>query len=127
MDGEGERIRIACRVLDGDGAAVDDAMIELWQGDTGGFGRLATDAEGRCVFETVKTTHIDVSVFARGLIDRVATRIYFAEDAVPAWVPEERRGTLLARPDEARPGVWNFEIRLQGEGETVFFEDSGCD
>ena len=56
------------------------------------------------------------------------TRVYFAgepanvEDPVLALVPEERRGTLLAQPVEGEPGTWRFDIRLQGDGETVFFD-----
>jgi protocatechuate 3,4-dioxygenase alpha subunit len=103
-----------------------------------GFGRLGTDAAGACIFETVRpgrtpngrggcqASHIDVSVFARGLLARVVTRVYFegdpalAEDSVMKLVPEQRRATLLARLDEE--GFWCFDIRLQGDGETVFFE-----
>jgi len=131
-DSQGERVRIAVRVLDGDGAPVNDAMVEAWQADaTGfrGFGRLATDENGLCVFETIRPApHVDLSVFARGLLDRVVTRIYFAgdpaneRDAVLALVPCERRETLLAHPDLEEAGLWNFEIRLCGDRETVFFE-----
>ncbi len=155
---KGEHIRLACRVLDGDGALVDDAMIELWQADAGGnynhpddtdkaadpafrgFGRLATNPEGACVFETVRpgrvpggggklqAPHVNVSIFARGLLNRLATRIYFADDPanaqdpVLALAPEDRRDTLMAHPDPERRGVWNFDIRLSGERETVFFD-----
>ena len=132
---DGERIRLHCRVLDGEGSIVTDAMCELWQPDIGGFGRLATDAEGTCVFETVlpgpfdgQAPHINVSLFARGLLDRLVTRIYFAgasansHDPVLALVPPDRRATLFAHPDADHPSVWNFEIRLRGEPETVFFE-----
>lgn len=69
--------------------------------------------------------HIDVSVFARGMLQRCVTRIYFADeeqanaaDPVLVTVPEERRATLLAEPDD---GGYRFDIRLQGQGETVFF------
>ena len=51
-DKTAERIRLSCRVLDGDGAPVTDAMIELWQADISGFGRLETNEHGACVFET---------------------------------------------------------------------------
>src|SRR6202521_337419 len=68
---KGERIRLAFRVLDGDGAPLNDAMLELWQADIGGFGRLPTDEQGACMFESVKpgrvapqAPHINVSVFA---------------------------------------------------------------
>ncbi|MBI1792037.1 MAG: protocatechuate 3,4-dioxygenase subunit alpha [Acidobacteria bacterium] len=145
----GERIHLACRVLDGDGAPVSDAMIELWQADAQGlynqpafrgFGRLPTNEEGCCVFETVKpgrvsgpegvlqAPHVNVWLFARGLVKGLCTRIYFAgdpanrEDPVLALVPEDRRDTLLAHPDRENPGRWNFEIRLCSGSETVFFD-----
>ena len=137
---KGEHIQLVCRVLDGDGAPVDDAMIELWQaaadGGHGLFGRLATNDDGVCVFETIRpgrgqtsqAPHINVSIFARGLLKRLATRIYFADDgsngddAVLALVPTDRRETLLARADRANADRWTFEIRLCGERETVFFD-----
>jgi protocatechuate 3,4-dioxygenase, alpha subunit len=129
---EGERIRLTFRVTDGDGRATPgDSMIELWQVDANfrGFGRLETDADGVCVFETVKPAsvgmhapHISVVVFARGLLKHLYTRVYFegepanAHDPVLTLVPEERRETLLAKP------AWSFDIRLQGDRETVFFD-----
>ena len=103
-----------------------------------GFGRCATDEAGRWHVVTVKpgglptedgrlqAPHIDVSVFARGLLDRVVTRIYFpdeqeanADDQVLAGVPVERRSTLIAAKDGA--GL-RFDIHLQGPDETVFFD-----
>lgn len=156
---QGERLRLACRVLDGDGVPVPDSMIELWQADANGkyghpedtqpktadrafrgFGRLSTDEHGACVFETVKpgrvpgwgatlqAPHINVSIFARGMLKRLITRIYFAGDAANAedpvlnLVPEDRRSSLMAQPDHAHAGLWNFEIHLCGERETVFFD-----
>lgn len=161
---QGERVSLACRLLDGDGLPVPDAMIELWQADANGrynhpedpqgkttdpafwgFGRLSTDEHGACAFETIKpgrvpgwgpamqAPHMNVSIFARGMLKRLVTRIYFAgdaanaEDALLALVPEERRGTLMAQPrmaqaDTAQPGSWTFDIHLCGEGETVFFD-----
>lgn len=130
----GEAIRLVIRVSDGDGEPVSDAMIELWQ--AGVFGRLATTADGSCEFETLRpgtdkathAPHINVCVFARGLLRQLQTRIYFAGDAglgsdpVLALVPEDRRPTLIAHPDPADAGVWNFDIRLQGSDETVFFD-----
>jgi protocatechuate 3,4-dioxygenase, alpha subunit len=154
----GQRIRLAFRVLDGDGAPTPgDSMIELWQADaqgryrdslvssaggvdTGfsGFGRLETNADGLCVFETVKpgpvpdgrggtqAPHINVAVFARGLLKQLYTRVYFEgdpaneRDLALSLVPEGRRATLLAKQSE--PNVWSIEIRLQGDRETVFFE-----
>jgi protocatechuate 3,4-dioxygenase alpha subunit len=128
-----------------------DAMIELWQADAQGryteadpnfcgFGRLETDLGGVCVFETIKpgrvagadgklqAPHINVTVFARGLLKHLHTRVYFAgeasnaEDAALALAPEERCATLLAQPVAGQAGTWRMEIRLQGERETVFFD-----
>lgn len=133
---KGERLRLICRVLDGDGTPVDDAMLEIWHADADGkygFGRLCTNENGIAVFETVKpgqvpgqAPHVNVLIFARGLLKQLVTRIYFAGDAanpndpILALVPEDRRNTLMAHPTE--PGVWNFEIRLCCECETVFFD-----
>jgi protocatechuate 3,4-dioxygenase, alpha subunit len=157
---KGEHLRLCCRVIDGEGNPVPDAMIEIWQADGdgrynvdasqtgaqdshfGGFGRMPTDEQGTCTFETVKpgrvsgldamqsplqAPHLSVSVFARGILKRLATRIYFANDPANAecpilnLVPQERRATLMARPDPHH-GDWQFDIRLCGENETVFFD-----
>ncbi len=153
----GERVRLVCRLLDGQGIPVDDAMIEIWQADSeggygparsrsgmddtcNGFGRLATDVNGLCVFETIKpgrvmgtdgalqAPHFNVSVFARGILKRLATRIYFAddpangEDTILSLVPKERRSTLMARSGAEDRTQWQFEIRLCGNDETVFFD-----
>lgn len=104
-----------------------------------GFGRSGTDAEGRFSFETIKpgivpdpggkpqAPHIVLAVYARGLLLHLYTRIYFddeaaknAADPVLALVPEDRRSTLIAKrqPD----GSYRFEVRLQGDNETVFFD-----
>ena len=149
----GERVSVHGRVLDGDGEPVTDALVELWQAnahgryrhpeDAGpepldpafqGYGRIATDALGRFRFTTVKpgpsgteaAPHIAVSVFARGLMKRLVTRIYFpgeprnATDGALGRVEPQRRGTLVAvaQPD----GSLQWDVRLQGKGETVFFE-----
>ncbi|PTM40184.1 protocatechuate 3,4-dioxygenase subunit alpha [Bosea sp. 124] len=146
----GERIRIEGVVYDGDGAPVGDAMIEIWQADAQGrfhaagnagftgFGRAETTAEGAFHFETVRpgavqgpdgrlqAPHLSVSVFARGILVRLATRIYLSDepgnagDPVLMLVPADRRATLIAQ--RVGDTVFRFDIRLQGEGETVFFE-----
>ncbi|HWB38077.1 MAG TPA: protocatechuate 3,4-dioxygenase subunit alpha [Rugosimonospora sp.] len=103
-----------------------------------GFGRCPTDDNGEYRFRTVKpgclptadgrveAPHLDLSIFARGLLDRLVTRVYFAgepgnaQDPVLAGLPDpERRDTLLAVPVA---GGYVFDIRLQGERETVFFD-----
>lgn len=151
---KGERLWLTFRVLDGDGLPVPDAMIELWQADSegnyndgsrvsggfSGFGRLATSEDGLCTFETIRpgrvpgpgktlqAPHVNASLFARGLLKRLSTRVYFADDPankqdpVLALVPEDRRATLLAHPDPVRDHGWIQVIRMRGEGETVFFD-----
>jgi protocatechuate 3,4-dioxygenase alpha subunit len=153
---KGERVWLTFRVMDGEGAPVPDAMIELWQADSegnyapqdscedgaafSGFGRLATDQDGSCTFETIKpgcvpgpeetaqAPHINVSILGRGILKRLSTRVYFAGepanavDPILALIPEDRRATLLARPDPARVGNWIFDVHLRGESETVFFD-----
>ncbi len=147
--GAGAAIEIVGAVLDGDGAPVGDAMLEFWQADAAGryagadaglpanapfrgFARVATDAGGVFRLQTVKpgaagagAPHIAVSVLGRGMLNRLYTRVYFAGEAanatdqVLALVPAERRSTLIATQEAS--GQWRFDIRLQGEGETVFF------
>jgi protocatechuate 3,4-dioxygenase, alpha subunit len=158
---DGRRIRVRGGVYDGLGKPVSDALLEVWQADAHGryhhpldqqnelrdpaffgFGRCATDAEGRYSFDTIKpgavpgprgsvqAPHINVVVLARGLLLHLFTRIYFhgdgelAHDAVLARVEPERRATLIAR-HVATPGALDeyvFDVRLQGKDETVFFE-----
>jgi protocatechuate 3,4-dioxygenase alpha subunit len=154
----GERITVEGQVIDGDGAPVDDALIEIWQANSqgrynhpedtqerqldpnfNGFGRAQTDQAGWFRFYTIKpgpvpgpggtmqAPHINVSVLGRGILKRMATRVYFsgeaanADDPILALVPDERRSTLIAERigDGA---VYRFDIRLQGENETVFFD-----
>lgn len=100
-----------------------------------GFGRLATDENGNCVLETIKpgrggqnAPHLLLAIFARGMMKQLFTRIYFAgdsandKDPILAIVPAERRQTLFAEPEAKNPKHWHFEIRLQGDRETVFFD-----
>ena len=160
----GERTRIEGRILDGTGAPVRDALVEIWQANAlgkhdhpddiqhkpldpafRGFGRTVSDFEtGLWWFETVKpgpvpgrhggdmAPHVSVAVFARGINVHLNTRIYFddeadanAADPVLRMVEQpQRRETLIARRDGDRDGmaVYRFDIRLQGESETVFFD-----
>jgi protocatechuate 3,4-dioxygenase alpha subunit len=156
-DAAGERIRIEGRVFDGDGQPVPDAMIEIWQADGHGryaqgadgrsksntrfkgFGRTDCDSEGRYRFATVKpgpvpgpngreqAPHINVGIFARGIMNRLFTRIYFegepgnAGDPILALVSADARGTLIARRVGGE-SIYTFDIYLQGENETVFFD-----
>jgi protocatechuate 3,4-dioxygenase, alpha subunit len=111
-----EGVRVAGTVSDGAGEPVPDAVIETWDGSV--FARAHTDDDGRYEVVTPEAPYVDVSVFGRGMLQRVVTRIHFAEQDIPAVVPQERRGTLLAQPDG---DGYRFDIRLQGPGETVFF------
>jgi protocatechuate 3,4-dioxygenase, alpha subunit len=110
-----------------------------------GFGRSGTKGDGSFRFDTIKpgpvpgpgnitqAPHLEVSVFARGVLDRLITRIYFPDEALNAQDPvlcsikeNNVRKTLIARADgqaNGAPGVptYRFDIRLQGAGETAFF------
>lgn len=155
-DTPGERIRIEGQLVDAEGVAVPDGLIEIWQADAHGayaqseqghapksgftgFGRCATDAEGRFHFSTIKpgrvlatdgvaqAPHIMVNIFARGLLKQLVTRIYFAgdvhdQDFVLQQVPAARRATLMAQPVPDRPGCFSWQLVLGGDHETVFFE-----
>jgi protocatechuate 3,4-dioxygenase alpha subunit len=142
-------------VFDGAGAPVPDALLDVWQAapdgsltgapgslrrdpstggflgrngvDFTGFGRVATDADGRYTLRTLPPgnagpPYISVCVFARGLTHHLFTRAYLAEGPDPLLdaLPAERRATLIAAEDA--PRTYRFDIRLQGEGETVFLE-----
>jgi protocatechuate 3,4-dioxygenase alpha subunit len=153
----GTRIRIMGLVLDGEGQALGDALVEIWQADAEGryahpadprssnagfkgFGRAGTgtDPGRRYSFDTVmpgaggdgQAPHINMIVFARGMLNHLYTRLYFedhaeanARDPVLQSVPAERRDTLIARRDKTGPDIaYRFDIRLQGDNETVFFD-----
>ncbi len=133
-------------VYDGAGDPVPDALLEIWQTDASGrvpqaegslhrdgwtftgFGRAATDGGGRYTFTTVRpaTGFISMTVFARGLLDRLFTRVYLpdpetgrADAAFLDSVPADRRSTLVARGGD---DDLVFDIHLQGERETVFLD-----
>ena len=134
--GSADVMRIEGQVLDGKGEPVPDALLEIWQPGTG-FGRARTDSEGAFSVTTVKpgavpapdgrvqAPHFNVTVFARGLLRHLVTRLYFpdeteanAADPVLNLVEPARRETLVAKNCG---GVLHFDVRLQGERETVFF------
>jgi protocatechuate 3,4-dioxygenase, alpha subunit len=161
-DGHPDTITLHGRVLDGGGAAVPDALVELWGpapdgtvprtdgsmrrdpadgGFTGrdgigftGWGRIQVDRSGRWAARTLRpgvrgtgAPYISVCVFARGLMKHLFTRIHLpgdgaalAADPLLSRLDEARRATLIAA-DEGN-GTYRFDIRLQGEDETVFLE-----
>jgi protocatechuate 3,4-dioxygenase alpha subunit len=157
----GERIRIEGQVFDGDGQAVPDAMIEIWQANAygrynhpddkqekpldptfRGWGRSGTDKKGVYSFETIKpgsvpgsgesvqAPHVNVTVLARGMLVHAFTRIYFADEPANETDPiltsiknKGRQRTLIAAREERNgTAVYRFDIHLQGENETVFFD-----
>jgi protocatechuate 3,4-dioxygenase alpha subunit len=157
-DATGEKIHIEGRITDGDGNAINDAMIEIWQADSQGryasprdrrrpnakfkgFGRSATDKDGMFGFDTIKpgpvpgpngkaqAPHIVFCIFSRGMLRQIYTRLYFSDEAangadpILGLVPADRRQTLIATK-ETRGGqpLYRFDIRVQGENETVFFD-----
>jgi protocatechuate 3,4-dioxygenase alpha subunit len=140
-------VRLHGVVRDGAGEPVPDAILELWQagpdgavvqepgslrrdgGSFTGFGRSSTDAEGRYSFTTLVpgAPFFSLTVFARGLLDRLFTRAYLpgTSDPLLEALDDERRSTLMTVADqpEPEPGStpgYTFDVRLQGEGETVF-------
>lgn len=137
-----EAVVLHGRVYDGAGDPVPDALVELWQADPAGrvsrqpgslrrdgstftgWGRCGTDAHGHYAFTTLTpgAPFFALAVFARGLMHRLLTRAYLpqeAEDSFLQGVDDDRRHTLLASADEHG---YVFDIRLQGEDETVFLE-----
>jgi len=137
------RIEIRGRVVDGAGAPVSDALLELWQSDgrESAFARAATDANGEYRSSVPKlgpvpgadgrpqAPHICVSVFARGLLHRLVTRIYFpdepgangADPLLASIADPARRARLVARAQPGAGGL-RFDVVLQGEGETPFLD-----
>jgi protocatechuate 3,4-dioxygenase alpha subunit len=145
-----ERIEIRGRVLDRDGTPVPDAVLEFWapcitslnpgqDPYPAGFRRTATDTNGN--FEVaairpaavpledgrVQAPHMLVLVFARGLLRHLLTRLYFegeqgnTADTVLKEIPAERRATLIARIENHQTNLYQWDVRLQGQDETVFF------
>lgn len=138
--GHPDAIRLHGRVLDGAGDPVPDALVELSQAapdgtfptgagslrreghDFTGWGRASTDNDGHYSFTTLApgAPFFGITLFARGLLNRLFTRAYLPENAADAFlagVDAARRATLLTTADEHG---FRFDIRMQGEGETVF-------
>jgi len=149
-DGYPQGVRLHGRVYDGAGVGVPDALVELWQPDGAGrisrqagalrgddtvftgWGRSATDAAGHYGFTTLtpgsarpgRLPFFAITVFARGLLNRLFTRAYLPHDdpdADPllARIDAARQSTLLCVPESGGPG-YRFDIHLQGPRETVF-------
>lgn len=130
-------ITIKGQVFDGEGNSIDDAMVEIWQNDkeVQSFGRCGTGTEtgNYFTFKTIKPKATDgnapflsVVLFMRGLLVHLYTRIYFSDeqksnqnDEILKNISAERRQTLIA---EKKGDVYEFNIYMQGEKETVFFD-----
>lgn len=136
-------VRLHGTVYDGAGTPVPDALLELWQADASGrvvqqagslrrdgwtftgFGRSATDRDGHYTFTTLvpgePAPFFAIAVLARGLLHRLFTRAYLPgrSDAFLDGLDAERRATLVAA---AEPDGFRFDVRLQGEDETVFLD-----
>ena len=155
----GEKVAIEGRIVDGDGIAVNDAVVEIWQANAQGryahpedtqdkpfesafkgFGRVTTDNDGVFRFTTIKpgrvpapggglqAPHLNVTIFTRGLLKHLITRMYFSnerandDDPVLQRVPAERRQTLIATTSDEKSSVFKWKVILRGQGETVFFD-----
>jgi protocatechuate 3,4-dioxygenase alpha subunit len=120
LDPEG--IELTGKLLDGLGEPIDDGLVEVWDGLARRWGRSGTDAEGRFRFRVPRAAaQLETFVFARGLLRHQRTRIYLhdAEDGVLDALDPADRETLIARHED---GGLRFDIRMQGDGATVFFE-----
>ena len=150
FSGPGESIVLTGCVYDGAGAPMADALVETWQADpagkvpgTGdaarpyGYSRAATASDGRFSVETVMpgacagsggekhAPQISVTIFARGLLKAVRTRVFVASSDAARDDPliraaGPRSATLMAIRDGKDPGIWHWDVRLQGKDETVF-------
>src|SRR3954462_4605260 len=169
--GGGDRIVIEGQIIDGDGRPVPDALLEIWQADPQGrypdpadpphpprfrgFGRARTDPGGAHPFPPVQpgpvegpggalqAPHLNLILFARGLLRHLTTRIYFADDpsndadpilaavsdpaARRTLLPTRRAGPAADPSQRRQPGspeapTYRFDVILQGEGETAFFD-----
>jgi protocatechuate 3,4-dioxygenase, alpha subunit len=152
--GRGERITLTGCVFDGAGAPIYDALFETWQADSSGqfpsghdgarplgYGRVSTDTEGRYAIETIMpgsfkgpggeryAPQISVSIFARGLLKALRTRVFLApldvikdDPLVRAIGDPERVRTLIASRDPGDPKLYRWDVRLRGAGEAVFIE-----
>lgn len=145
-------ISIAGRLLDGRGDAINDGLIETWQADPfgqvvdqrygspsasfRGFGRCPTDRDGWYRIHTLKpgavpgagaAPHVLFSIFARGMLKRAVTRMYFADEepaneADPVLCSIADTGARQSLVAQSAKAGYRFDIRLQGEGETLFFD-----
>jgi len=154
LPGRSDRITLTGRVFDGDGAPIHDALFETWQADAAGklpsggegarpygYGRVSTGADGGYAIDTVMpgsfrgpggetyAPQLSVTIFARGLLKGVQTRVFLAplaavkDDPLARAVGDpDRLRTLIAARDPGNPKIYRWDVRLRGAGETVFIE-----
>jgi protocatechuate 3,4-dioxygenase alpha subunit len=150
---DGEAIEIAGVVRQEDGTPLDNLILEIWQADANGiyrhpadprhrradpkfcgWGRAATDKQGRYAFRTIRpgapagrARHVNFMVMFSGLMRILKTTMFFpgeaanASDPVLKAVPRARRPLLVAT--EVAPGRYRFDLKLRGAHETPFFDD----
>lgn len=148
----GTPVALTGRVYDGAGMPVADALIETWQAapdgtapapgalsKAAGYSRVATDSEGRYRIDTLMPgscagprgekypPQIHVTLFARGLLKALRTRVVLADPESARSDPlvraaGQRAATLIAARDAKELGTWHWDVRLQGNGETAFIE-----
>ena len=141
---KGEIIEISGRVTQGDGAPLDNAILELWQASAEGrfddptffgWGRAATDAKGFYFFKTIKpgaidgrAPHVNLLILFSGLMRQLQTVMFFENEkgngqdpVLNAVQPVSLQNRLVARKE--KNNAYRFDIRLRGEGETPFFDD----
>jgi protocatechuate 3,4-dioxygenase alpha subunit len=138
---KGEVIEITGKVTQGDGAPLDNAILEIWQSNAEGrfddpaffgWGRAATDASGVYRFRTIRpgayagrASHVNLLILFSGLMRQLQTVMFFEDNAADpvlnAVQPASARTRLVAVKE--RDDRYRFDIRLRGEGETPFFED----
>jgi protocatechuate 3,4-dioxygenase, alpha subunit len=109
--GDPGAVQLVGQLLDGEDVPVSDGVIEVWDAANRRWGRCGTDRDGRFSFVVGSAPHVDVYVFARGLLRHQLTRIYFSDDAPHAALVADREN-----------GAYRFDIRLQGDRQTVFFD-----
>jgi protocatechuate 3,4-dioxygenase, alpha subunit len=109
--GEPGAVQLIGQLLDGEEVPVSDGVVEVWDAANNRWGRCGTDADGRFSFIVGNAPHVEVYVFARGLLRHQLTRIYFSDDASHAALVAEQEN-----------GAYRLDIRLQGNRQTVFFD-----
>ncbi len=124
--GSATAITISGRVVDGGGQPVPDCVLEFWTSKL--FARVPTSVDGQySVLVEAGVNRLEVLLFMRGLLKPVYTRLYLGstskttDDVVSKEIPEHRLSTLLAQPGTA-PNQFVWNVKMQGNDETVFFD-----